>query len=161
GIGQLSFVQGRHVTHTGCGLLRHSSLVVTTAGVPLGLAAVKFWTRPQFKGTNALKRRGNPPRVPIPPKERVRWLDNLQQATTRLGDPARCVHGGDRERDLFELFGAAGEAETHFLVRTCVDRLAGQGKTTVAKKLAREPIRGSHAVEVRDDHGRVATARVY
>src|SRR5262249_30976592 len=43
---------------------------------------------------------------------------------------------------------------------TCVDRLAGQGKTTVAKKMAREPIRGSHEVEVRDDHGRVATARL-
>src|SRR6478672_7146590 len=65
GIGQLSFVKGRHVTHTVCGLLMHSSLVVTTAGVPLGLAAVKFWTRPKFKGTNALKRRVNPTRVPI------------------------------------------------------------------------------------------------
>jgi hypothetical protein len=38
--------------------------------------------------------------------------------------------------------------------------LAGQGKTTVAKKMAREPIRGSHEVEVRDDHGRVSTARL-
>src|SRR5215510_4430408 len=161
GIGQLSFVKGRHVTHTVCGLLMHSSLVLTTAGVPLGLAAVKFWTRPKFKGTNALKRTVNPTRVPIEQKESVRWLDNLKQATAQLGDPARCVHVGDRESDLFELFGAAGAAETHFLVRTCVDRLAGQGKTTVAKKMAREPIRGSHEVEVRDDHGRVATARVY
>jgi hypothetical protein len=160
GVGQLSFVKGRHVTHTVCGLLMHSSLVVTTAGVPLGLAAVKFWTRPKFKGTNALKRRVNPTRVPIEQKESVRWLDNLKQATTRLGNPARCVHVGDRESDIFELFCAAGEAETHFLVRTCVDRLAGQGKTTVAKKMAREPIRGSHEVEVRDDHGRVSTARV-
>jgi hypothetical protein len=161
GIGQLSFVKGRHVTHTVCGLLMHSSLVVTTAGVPLGLAAVKFWTRQKFKGTNALKRSVNPTRVPIEQKESVRWLDNLKQATTRLGDPARCVHVGDRESDIFELFCAAGEAETHFLVRTCVDRLAGQGETTVAKKMAREPIRGSHEVEVRDDHGRVSTARVY
>jgi hypothetical protein len=161
GIGQLSFVKGRHVTHTVCGLLMHSSLVVTTAGVPLGLAAVKFWARQKFKGTNALKRSVNPTRVPIEQKESVRWLDNLKQATTRLGNPARCVHVGDREADIFELFCAAGEAETHFLVRTCVDRLAGQGSTTVAKKMAREPIRGSHEVEVRDDHGRVSTARVY
>ena len=151
GIGQLSFVKGRHVTHTVCGLRLHSSLVVTTAGVPLGLAAVKFWTRKKFKGTNALKRSVNPTRVPIEQKESVRWLDNLQQATTRLGNPARCVHVGDRESDIFELFCAAGEAETHFLVRARVDRLAGQGSTTVAKKMAREPIRGSHEVEVRDD----------
>lgn len=161
GVGQLSFVKGRHVTHTVCGLLMHSSLVVTTAGVPLGLAAVKFWTRKKFKGTNALKRRVNPTRVPIEQKDSVRWLDNLKQATTQLGEPARCVHVGDREADIFELFCAAGEAETHFLVRTCVDRLAGEGNTTVARKMAREPIRGSHDVEVRDDRGRVSTARVY
>jgi hypothetical protein len=128
GIGRLSFVKGRHVTHTVCGLLMHSSLVVTTGGVPLGLAAVKFWTRKKFKGTNALKKRVNPTRVPIEQKESVRWLDNLKQATTRLGNPARCIHVGDRESDIFELFCAASEAETHFLVRTCVDRLAGQGK---------------------------------
>ena len=38
-------------------LLMHSSLAVTTAGLPLGLAAVKFWTRKKFKGTARLKNR--------------------------------------------------------------------------------------------------------
>ena len=37
--------QGRSRLHTLCGLLMHSSLVVTRDGVPLGLAAVHFWTR--------------------------------------------------------------------------------------------------------------------
>ncbi len=161
GVGQLSFVKGRHVTHTVCGLLMHSSLALTTAGVPLGLAAVKFWTRKKFKGTNALKRTINPTRVPIEEKESVRWLENLTQATRQLGDPSRCVHVGDREADIYELFCAAHDAGTHFLVRTCVDRLAGRGKTTVAKAMAREPIRGSHEVEVRDDRGQVSKAKVY
>lgn len=160
GIGQLSLIKGRHARHTVCGLLMHSSLVVTTAGVPLGLAAVKFWTRKKFKGANALKRKVNPTRVPIEQKESVRWLDNLKESTAGLGDPGRCVHIGDREADIFELFCEAREAQTHFLVRTCVDRLAGQGRTTVAKKMAREPIQGSHDVEVRDDRGKVSTARV-
>lgn len=160
GIGTVSLIKGRHARHTVCGLLMHASLVVTTAGVPLGLAAVKFWTRSKFKGTNALKRTVNPTRVPIEQKESVRWLDNLRQATAHLGDPGRCIHIGDREADIFELFSAALDAQTHFLVRTCVDRLAGQGKTTVAKAMARQPIRGSHEVEVRDEHGRVSTARV-
>src|SRR6478672_13247423 len=81
GIGQLSFVKGRHVTHTVCGVLLHSSLVLTPGGVPLGLAAVKFWTRDKFKGTNALKRKVNPTRIPIEQKESVRWLENLRQST--------------------------------------------------------------------------------
>src|SRR6516162_800738 len=44
GVGRLLFVKSRHVTHTACGVLLHSSLALTPGGVPLGLAAVKFWT---------------------------------------------------------------------------------------------------------------------
>ena len=161
GVGYLSYVKGRHATHTACGLLLHSSLVVTTDGRPLGLAAVKFWSRKAFKNTNARKRTINPTTVPIEQKESARWLENVTRSTQELGDPGRCVHVGDREGDIFELFCAARDAQTHFLVRTAVDRLAGRGGTTVAKVMRRQPIRGVHEVEVRDDHGRVFTATVH
>lgn len=105
-----------------CGISLHSSLVLTTGGLPLGLAAVKFWTRTEFKGTNALKRKINPTRVPIAEKESLRWLLNLQHATVLLGDPGRCVHVGDRESDIYELFCAARDANTHFLIRSCANR---------------------------------------
>lgn len=78
----------------------HSSLAVTTSGLPLGLAAVKFWTRKKFKGTNALKRKINPTRVPIEEKESYRWLENLRQSTELMQCPERCVHIGDRESYL-------------------------------------------------------------
>lgn len=159
-VGFLSYVKGRHRTHTTCGVLLHSSLAVTTDGLPLGLAAVTFCTRKRFKGTNAAKRAVNPTTVPIEEKESVRWLDNLTRSTHQLGDPTRCVHVGDREADIFELFHAAVQAESHFLVRTAVDRLAGQGVTTVAKLMRREPVRGTHAVQVRDAHGNISTAIV-
>jgi len=142
---------------TKCGLLMHSSLAVTTAGKPLGLTAVKFWTRKKFKGTNALAGRGkeggkhtvNTTRIPIEQKESVRWLENLEQST-QLVNPNRCVHIGDRESDIYELFCLAEERNSHFLVRTCVDRVAGTGKTTIAKKMKREPIQGTHQIEVLD-----------
>ena len=54
--------RGRLQTYTRCGILMHSSLVVTTEGLPLGLAAIKFWTRKKFKGCNALKKKINPTR---------------------------------------------------------------------------------------------------
>lgn len=66
---------GRWRHHTVCGMLMHSSLAVTVEGLPLGLAAVKFWTRKKFKGTAQLKKKINPTRVPIQKKESVRWLD--------------------------------------------------------------------------------------
>ena len=51
--------KGRLRHRTICGLQMHSSLAVTTEGLPLGLAAIKFWTRKEFKGCNALKRKIN------------------------------------------------------------------------------------------------------
>ena len=99
--------EGRFRMHTVCGLLMHASLAVTTEGVPLGLGAVKFWTRTKFKGTAALKRKINPTWVPIEQKESVRWLENLRRTSLRLlgveaqrltddASPARplALHGG-------------------------------------------------------------------
>ncbi|MBB4399206.1 hypothetical protein [Bradyrhizobium sp. ERR14] len=60
-------------SHTVCGILMHSSLALTIEGVPLGLAAVKFW-RKKFKGTAAFKKKINPTRIPIEKKESVQWL---------------------------------------------------------------------------------------
>ena len=149
---------GRFRMHTVCGLLMHSSLVVTTEGLPVGLAAVKFWTRKKFKGCNALKKKINPTRVPIEEKESVRWLENLKQATTLLNDPERCVHIGDRESDIYELFCAAQEAGTHFLVRTCVDRLAEDGTRTISQEMDDAPSKALHRIEVRDREGHCARA---
>lgn len=144
---------GRLRSHTVCGILMHSSLTVTTEGLPLGLAAVKFWTRRKFKGAAALKKKINPTRVPIEKKESIRWLENLKQSTELLGDPGRCVHIGDRESDIYELFCAAQEAGTHFLVRTCVDRLAGDGGHTIADEMEEVAVKGLHRIEVKDSNG--------
>ncbi|HYM61719.1 MAG TPA: IS4 family transposase [Thermoanaerobaculia bacterium] len=145
--------EGRVRAHTVCGILMHSSLAVTTEGLPLGLAAVKFWTRKKFKGTAALKKKINPTRVPIEKKESIRWLENVEQSTALLGDPGRCVHVADREGDIYELFCVAQEAGTHFLIRTCVDRLAGDGDHTIADEIDEVAIKGLHRIDVRDDKG--------
>jgi hypothetical protein len=144
---------GRLRSHTVCGILMHSSLAITTKGLPLGLAAIKFWTRKKFKGTAALKKKINPTRVPIEKKESVRWLENLKQSTELLGDAGRCVHIGDRESDIYELFCTAQEVGTHFLVRTCVDRLAGDGDHTIADEMDEVAVKGLHRIEVRDNNG--------
>jgi hypothetical protein len=93
---------GRLRSHTVCGILMHSSLAATTDGLPLGLTAVKFWTRKKFKGTAALK-------------------------TQQIG--------------------------THFLITTCVDRLAGDGDHTIAEEMDEVAVKGLHRAEVRDNSG--------
>lgn len=104
---------GRFRMHTVCGLLMHASLAVTTDGLPLGLSAVKFWSRAKFKGTNALKRQINPTRIPIEQKESIRWLENMNQSCACLGRP---------------------------------DRLADDGKHTIADEMAEVPVKGLHRV---------------
>lgn len=151
---------GRFRMHTVCGLLMHTSLAVTTEGLPLGLSAVKVWSRQQFKGTAALKRKINPTRVPIEHKESIRWPENLRQSMALLGAPARCVPIGDRESDISELFCTAQELGTHFLVRNGVDRLAGDGQHTIANEMEEVRVQGVHPVEVHNSKGGVETVAV-
>jgi hypothetical protein len=145
---------GRFRQHTLCGLLMHASLAITPDGLPLGLTAVKFWSRARFNGTAALKRKINPTRVPIDRKESVRWLDNLRQSTELIGAPERCVHIGDRESDIYELFCLACDLGTSFLVRSCVDRLAESGDTTIAQVMKGVAPSGTHRISFRDASGR-------
>jgi hypothetical protein len=147
--------RGRLRHHTVCGMLMHSSLAVTTEGLPLGLSAVKFWTRKKFKGTAQLKKKINPTRVPIEKKESVRWLDNLRQSISLLGAPERCVHVADRESDIYELYCLTQELGAHFLVRMCADRLAGDGGHTIATEMEDVRVKGLHHVEFRDEKGDV------
>jgi hypothetical protein len=149
---------GQAQFYTTCGILMHSSLVVTTEGLPLGISAIKFWTRKEFKGTNALKKKINPTRVPIEEKESVRWLDNIKQTTALLADPQRCLHIGDRESDIYELFCTAHNAHTHFLVRTCVDRLAGDGQHTISEEMETVELKANHIITVFDKKGQPSKA---
>ncbi|KLU21793.1 transposase [Caballeronia mineralivorans PML1(12)] len=146
--------RGRTKPSPQCGILMHSSLAVTTEGLPLGLTAIKFWSRKEFKDTAKKRSKVNFTRIPIEKKESFRWIENLRQSTARLGDPERCVHIGDRESDIFELFCAASELGTHFLVRTCTNRLAGDGEHTVAGEMSEVRVKGLHRIEFRDAKGR-------
>jgi hypothetical protein len=79
--------------------------------------------------------------------------NNLRQSTALLGDPTRCVHIGDRESDIYELFCTAKDVGTHFLLRTCVDRLAGDGAHTIAAVMEEVSCKGLHWAEVLDRKG--------
>lgn len=136
----------------------HSSVVVTPAAVPFGLKSIKFWNPGQFKGCNALKPKINPTRVRIKKKESSRWLENVRQSTVLMNRPADYVHIGDRESDIYELFCLIQYLGSWFVVRTCVDRLAGEGSDTVARKMAKAPVKGKHRVEGRTKTGEEYTA---
>jgi hypothetical protein len=96
--------------------------------------------------------------VPIEQKESIRWLENLKQSTDLVGDASRCIHIGDRESDIYELFCAAEESGTKFLLRTCVDRLADDGQRTISAVMKAAKVKAIHRVEIRDTEGAVSEA---
>lgn len=146
----------------------HSSLAVTTCGTPLGLAAVKFWTRSKYKGTAAIKSHVNPTRVSIETKESYRWLENLRQSIALLGSPERCVHVGDRESDIYEFFCLVQDIGTRFLVCVQTNRLAEhpveieQSLVThrVFIQLASVPWSGFHQIMTSDDVNETVTLQI-
>ncbi|MGY8678397.1 hypothetical protein Q2941_11370 [Bradyrhizobium sp. UFLA05-153] len=85
-------------------------------------------------------------------------LDNLWQSIERLGQPERCIHIGDRESDIYELYCLTQEPGAHFLVRACVDRLAGDGGHTIATEMEETSVKGLHYIDVRDDKGEMTKA---
>jgi len=95
----------------------------------------------------------NPTRIPIENKESIRWLENLRSATAQLAVAERCVHIGDRESDIFELFCAARDEKTHFVFRTCVDRLCGPERRRVSTEMKSAFACGQHSITVQDQEG--------
>jgi hypothetical protein len=144
--------------HLLCGIMMHSSLVVTEEGLPLGLAAARLWNRKEFKGANALKKIINPTRVPIEEKESRRWLDNIRDSENYIQLPDSSVHIGDREADIFELFSLADQLRTSFLVRTCADRLVHEDGQRVGRTVSQIEPAGTHSIEVTDKQGLTSKA---
>src|SRR5439155_790677 len=85
------------------GLLVHSTLAVTCDGVPQGLLAQAVWARDPAQRGQRHRRRQRP----IQAKESHKWLTALTASQVDLPPGVRLVHVGDREADVYELFGAA------------------------------------------------------
>jgi hypothetical protein len=110
-----------------CERLMHGSLAVTSQGVPLGLCAIKFWSRDE-SGADEATKKARMRNEPIEVKESVRWQEGVQDATQLLGEPHRCVHICDREGDIFELFSKAHQLGTQFLIRAVFTTRTDEGR---------------------------------
>ena len=153
--------QGRYRQHTVCGLLMHSSLAVTAEGLPLGLGGREILDAEEVQGHRRPEAEDQSDAGAHRAARRASggWT-TCASPPLLFGEPERCVHIGDRESDIYELFCLAQELGTHFLVRSCVDRLRGTGRTRSAGAMDEVPVQGRHRVEVRDDKGAPDTAVV-
>ena len=145
----------RHTEHS---VFMHAGLVVTPRGLPLGLAAVRLWTRPEKSLRKSLSARELQAR-PAEQKESYRWLENLRESTQRLG-PGNCIHVGDREADMLALFNAAQDLDTHFLVRITGKRATDEQGASVDSVMKKVPVAGTRHVTFKDVKGTTHTAEL-
>ncbi|MDA8346273.1 MAG: IS4 family transposase [Thermaerobacter sp.] len=116
------------------GFFLHSCLAVdTTKGTPLGLLWQQFWARDgQETGQ----------------KESARWVNTMREVEKVVPDQTRVVMVGDRESDLFPLFGAAIADGCDVLVRATHNRKLEGEDPDLARAVASAPKLGEYTIDV-------------
>jgi hypothetical protein len=106
------------------GLVMHSTFMVGTDGLPLGIADQKIYARPQpNEEMDAKKRRALNDRLPTEEKDSYRWVESLENTSRNMaGIQSRVVTICDREADMYDLFLCAEQLTALLVVRANYDR---------------------------------------
>jgi hypothetical protein len=100
------------------GLIMHSTLIVTSAGLPLGLLTQEIWARAGYKEQSARERKN----TAIEEKESYRWITALQKTVEVAPSPTTVVTLCDREADIYEFLAEAQRLDAKFVLRAAWDR---------------------------------------
>ena len=100
------------------GLVMHSTLAVTSKGLPLGLLKSKIWARDGYSEQTDQERK----ETPINEKESYRWIESLKETKVRAPAGTRVITICDRECDIYEFFLEAQELSAEFVIRASWDR---------------------------------------
>ena len=126
GLGILTSRMGDHHKIEGNGLIMHTTLAVTTEGLPLGMLDQQIYSRePVTEEVKELKKKSHGNGVAIEDKESIRWLESLAESNKhfKVEDDIRVVTVCDREGDIYEFFEKAQRIEVPVLVRASQDRV--------------------------------------
>ena len=139
------------------GFFAHSSLAVSTGGVPLGLLAQEVWVREETEQPKAADR-------PITEKESYKWIRGLHDNSRGLPAEVQLVQVSDQESDIYEYLVEPRPANVELLVRSYHSRCPVDEYKDVRSKLRTSQVRGKVEVEVRktpERAGRIASCQVY
>jgi hypothetical protein len=125
GLCPLSRNKGKHRADiVTLGLIMHSTFVVNTEGLPLGIADQKIYSRPRpAEPVDPTPKRYRNAKLPIEKKDSYRWLESLENTCANLSDiQGRVVTICDREADMYDLFFCATQLNAPLVVRANYDR---------------------------------------
>jgi len=124
----------------------HTTLALTTTGVPLGLLTQAFFSRPEDEPSHQPNELN---RLPIEEKESYKWLQALEQTLELAPAGVDVVTVCDREADIYEMFTLAQEKEAKLLVRASFDRtLADNEGRKLWQKVEQEAGAGHLTVQI-------------
>lgn len=97
----------------------HSTLAVTSQGLPLGLLTQPFFERPIGEASHTAS---ETQKLPIEEKESYRWVEAFEQVIELKPEKVQVVTVCDREADFYEMFVTAKEKQADLLVRANTNR---------------------------------------
>jgi hypothetical protein len=129
------------------GVKVHSCIAVTPEGLPLGLLAQYYETRPEAK--SALTKAEKAAR-PTEEKESFRWLKMLDESTIDIPKDVHAVTVCDREGDFYELYADALAMGEDFVIRVTHDRVT-ESNGKVLSQIRRTKAAGQATVNIPRD----------
>ena len=124
------------LAHQKCsGLWMHSTLCVTTQGVPLGLIDQAVWARDRATAGKRHRRK----ELPIEAKESYRWIESLRAVHERTPASTTVITVADREADIFEVFVEPRPDNSELLIRACRDRCVAEKRKLWEQMNAQKP----------------------
>lgn len=125
------------------GLFLHTSMALTTNGVPIGILNQQYWARDPIDPNRDYKQ------LPIEEKESYKWIKNQQESLTEMPSDTLVVSVSDRESDIYEYLRYNIDNNYSFVVRAEKDRLVKDNKgKTLLKVLVEQPVGGEIVVDV-------------
>jgi hypothetical protein len=131
-----------------CGIHLHSTLALSTGGLPLGLLDLNFWTRSMKPPTKRKKRKHRP----IEEKETYRWLTSARaahKALAALESRPRLFHVCDREGDIHEFFAEIKTLGDDAVIRCAQNRAVAEECGLAHASVHAQPMLTATTVEVR------------
>lgn len=140
--------------HTG--FFVHSTLCVSSSGVPMGLLDQSCWVRTE-KADPKLKRQRHTQRT-IEEKESYKWLQALKRVSSACPASTTLLFVSDAESDIHDYFACERPAHVDVLVRACQNRRLVDSEQLLWPTLRQTPAAGTVKIEVTAQAGRPARA---
>ena len=173
GLCPLSRNKGKHKDDiVTLGLIMHSTLAVSTDGLPLGVIDQKIYSRSEpSKEKKELKKKTHNNALSIEEKDSYRWLEALKNYNDEFNaQSVKIVTVCDREADIYDFFCLADQLQCFVVIRANQNRKINKSSPcseTTGEELwdfvKRTKCRGSIQViipELKDRPARIATCQI-